>query len=310
MISKIFILLLGLVASVSIGIAKEESFVIAKVNNHIITSTDVQDRYRYVISSSKIKINSNEEKTILLNQIVDKMIDEELIRQEAAELKIEVSEDDIDNAIENITLRQKKNLLAFKKSFSEKNISYENFCNQVKAELLWSKIISDSLRSRIKITDFEIKEFFEQQKLSTDITKYLIAEVVIANENNETKILASKLSSELKHGANFKNIVKQFSHSPTSENNGELGWVSKGDIDEKIYNVISKLEKNGYSEPVLIADNYYIFKLIDKKSVTQIHETDLSIAKQRIFTRELEIEAKRYLMDLHKKSFIETNKNF
>ncbi len=301
---KIFIIAFFFIATEPCFAKDETGFVIANVNNHIITYSDLKDRYNFVISSAKLKVNSAEEKLILLNKIIDKMIDEELVRQEAAQLKMELSEEEIDGTIESLAQKQKKNIAEFKKSFLDKKLSFEAYKSQVRADLLWSKIISESLRSRIKITDFEIKEFFEQKKLSTDVTKFLIAEIVIPDDK-DAKVFAAKLSSELKRGASFKNIVKQFSQSPTVENNGEVGWVSKGDIDVKIYDAISKLEKNEYCEPIFLSNNYYIFKLLDKKSVTEIQDNDMNHARNIIFSRGLEIEAKRYLMDLHKNAFIE-----
>lgn len=285
----------------------EIGFVVAKVNNHVITFSDLEDRYNFVISESKIKINSPEEKRLLLNQIVDKMIDEELIRQEGEKLNINLSDPEIDAVMESLAERQKKNIASLKKYFASKKLSFSSYRNQIKADLVWSQIISGAVKSRIKITDSEIKEFLEQQKLNTDITKFLIAEIFIPDEK-DAKFLATKLVAELKRGANFKTIVKQFSRSPTSESNGELGWVSHADVDVKIYDAILGLEKNEYSDPVFLTDGYYIFKLLDKKSVTELKESDAAEARKRIFTRELETESKSYLIDLHKNSFIEADR--
>lgn len=285
----------------------ETGFVIAKVNNHIVTFNDLQDRYNFVISESKIKINSRDEKNLLLNQIIDKMIDEELIRQEGVKLNINLSEPEIEGIIESLAARQKKSVSGFKQYFANKKLSFNAYRDQIKADLIWSQIISNAVKSRIKITDSEIKEFLEQQKLNTDITKFLIAEIFIPEEK-DAKVLATKLVAELRRGANFKTIVKQFSRSPTAESNGELGWVSRADVDVKIYEGISALAKNEYSDPVFLSDGYYIFKLLDQKSVTELKENDAAEARKKIFTRELETESKSYLIELHKNSFIEVDR--
>lgn len=285
----------------------EISFVVAKVNNHVITFSDLEDRYNFVISESKIKVNSAEEKRLLLNQVIDKMIDEELIRQEGVKLNINLSDSEIDDVVESLAKRQKKTASSLEKYFTNKKLSFIAYREQIKTDLIWSQIISNSVKSRIKITDSEIKEFLEQQKLNTDITKFLIAEIFLPNDK-DSSLLAAKLVAELKRGANFKTIVTQFSRSPTSESNGELGWVSYADIDARIYNAIVGLEKNEYSDPVFLSDGYYIFKLLDKKSVTELKENDAAEARKKIFTRELDTESKSYLIDLHKNSFIEVDR--
>lgn len=304
MFLRIFFAILFLFSCSSVFAKYEQNVVIANINNKVITFSDLQDRYHFLTTIAKIPVKTNQEKLMIYNQIIDKMIDEELIRQEGARLGMSVDESELSGIIESLAARQKKSVAIFKNNFISNDISFENYQKQLRADLLWSKIVATSLKSKIKITDLEIKEFFEQQKLETDITKYFIAEIFIP-KGDDAKMLALKLSEELKNGANFNDIVKQFSRSASLENNGEIGWVSKGDIDKKIYDAIHFLPKNSYSDAIFLTDGYYIFKLLDKKSVTEIKEDDINFAKNRIFMKELEREGKGYLMDIRKRSFIE-----
>lgn len=287
----------------------QTAFVVARVNNKVITNIEAIDRYRFVLFSSKITVNSAVERKNLLDQVIDKMIDEELMRQEAAALKIEVSSTEIENAAEIVALRQKKNLNQLKISLIQRNLSYINFLRQLDAEISWSKIVSEVLRSKVKITDAEVNEFIEQQKLSTDVSKFLLAQIFIP-EGENSEVLSRKLAAELRLGADFHSIVKQFSRdSLTAENNGELGWVSDRDIDPKIYATISKLKKGDYSDPILISDGYYIFKILNIKKETKIGEQDLNAAQNNIFIRKLQTIAKGHLMDLRKKAFVEVDRS-
>ncbi len=311
-LSAKFCLVLTLLFFSSQNICAENSetvFVVAKINNKVITNLELLDRYRFVLFSSKIKVNSGIERKNLLDQIVDKMVDEELIRQEATNLKIEITGAEIEDAAEMMALHQKKNLTQFKISLIEKNLSYANYLRQIDAELSWSKIISETLRGRVKITDAEVNEFFEQHKFNTNISKYLIAQVFIpAGDNSE--IMAKKLVSELRAGADFHSVVKQFSRdSLTAENDGELGWVSQNDIDLKFFSAISKLKKNEYSDPILSNDGYYIFKVLNIKQESKIEDRDLNVARNQIFVKKLQTIAKGHLMDLKKKAFVEIDRD-
>jgi peptidyl-prolyl cis-trans isomerase SurA len=286
----------------------EGNFIVAKINNKAITNSELIDRYRFVISMSKINIALEEEKKLLLDQVIDKMIDEELIRQEASKLKIEATPDEIRDAVEIIALRQKKNATQFKFFFINNNLSFDNYLKQVESDILWSKIVSEVMKSRIKVTEAEVKEFFEQRKFNTSIKKFSISEILISDAGNSSKKnlhLASKLVAELRQGADFNNIVRQFSSSISAENNGEIGWVSNSDIDIKIYTAISKLNKGGYSDPILLSDGYHIFKLLDVKTESKIADQDMSAARNAIFSHKLQSVAKGYLMDLRKKAFVE-----
>lgn len=302
---KKYLALFFLILSIKNSYAEKQ--IIAKVNNSIITSFEIADRYKFVIFSSKIDAKDAEEKQMLLSQIVNKMIDEELIRQEAKKLNITISNEELQNALEIVALQYKQSPTEFKSELENHKISFSNYLKQLETEILWSKIVSGVLRNQVKINDFEIKEFLEQNHISSDIRKFFLAEILISNETDNAQKLAEKLQLELKQGANFINISKQFSSSISNENNGELGWVSKQDVNQKIYDAISNLKKGSYSQAVHLDDGYHIFKLIDVKVEEKIPNEHFSAARNAIFSMKLQNTAKSYLMEMRKKSFIEKN---
>lgn len=102
------------------------------------------------------------------------MVDEELIRQEADSLKIAVTNDEIQDAIELVALRQKKNAVQFKLSLIQNGVFFENYAKQIESELLWSKIISEVLRSKVKITESETKEFLNSRNLILMLKNFLL----------------------------------------------------------------------------------------------------------------------------------------
>ena len=284
--------------------AELTDFVVAKINNKAIADSEVVDRYRFVVLTAKLSVKEAGEQKILREQIIDKMVDEELIRQDAKNLKIEAGEKEIKDGIELIALQRKQTPEQFKALLQRNNLSFESYSKQVETEILWSKIIAETLRSKVKVSDVEVREFFEQHKLNSDVRKFLLAEVLISPSENAVQ-LASKLAIELKSGADFKTIVKQFSSSVIGDGSGEIGWVAQTDLDPKIYVAISKLGKGDYSDSVQLADGYHIFKLLDSRVETKIADQDLNAAKGIIFNRKLQSLAKGYLMDLRKRAFVE-----
>ncbi len=286
-------------------------FVVAKINNKIITNSEIQSRTRYITRSTKINIANENDRKMLRYQIIDKMIDEELIRQEAQKLKVVVSEQELRNALEISALQQRKNIAQFKIFLKENQISLNDFTKYLEAELVWSKIVSENFNSKIKVTNLEVEEFIEQRNSSSDHRKFLLAELVIAknfsnnkNEDNAFEFV-QKIGSDLVRGADFKELVRQFSSSISSQNNGEIGWVGQGDIDAKIYQAINPLSKNSYTKPILLEDGYHIFKILDTKVEKNFNNKEVEMAKNFIFLSKLKNYAKGYLMDVRKKAFIE-----
>jgi peptidyl-prolyl cis-trans isomerase SurA len=291
--------------------AKNQSiYAVAKINNTIITSSELIDRYKFVLFDSGIVVKSDIEKINIINQILDKMIDEELIRQEAKKYEIKISEEEVKEAITIIMAQKKERISSYKSKLIKNKISYDNFLKQINAEISWSKIASEFLASRIKITDFEINEFIEQNSLSKNYRKVLLGEIFLPSiDGKENKILANKLVEDLRSGADFKTFVKQFSKdSFASDSFGEIGWVIESNLEEKIRKGIAGLEIKQYSNPIFLNNGFYIFKLIDVKNEIKLEDKDINFAKNNLFLKKLQILAKSSLNEIRKNSFIEIDR--
>jgi peptidyl-prolyl cis-trans isomerase SurA len=264
-----------------------DNFVVAKVNNQVITNIDLINGYNFFLLNLKISVKSNQEKSRLIEQVINKLIDEELIRQESVKLDIEVTKQEIDDILKGIN----------------KTGASDSYRQQIATNLAWNKIIDQQIKPKIRISDSEILEFFEEKKINKNIDQFLLAQILI-NNNGSLKI-AQEISTKLKNGANFNEMVAQFSDLSARENNGLLGLVGQGDIDKRIYVAISKLEKNQYSDPVALEDGYHIFKVLDKKSSTKLNPDDINLANNAIFNQKVQILAKGYLSNLRRNSFVE-----
>jgi peptidyl-prolyl cis-trans isomerase SurA len=264
-----------------------DNFVVAKVNNRVITNIDLINGYNFFLLNLKISVKSNQERLRLIEQVVNKLIDEELIRQESVKLDIEVTRQEIDDILKGLN----------------KTGASDNYRQQIATNIAWNKIIDQQIKPKIKISDSEILEFFEEKKINRNIDQLLLAQILISN-NGSLKI-AQEISTKLKNGANFNEMVAQFSDLSARENNGLLGLVGKEDIDKRIYEAIAKLEKNQYSDPVALEDGYHIFKVLDKKSSTKLKPDDINLANNAIFNQKVQILAKGYLSNLRRNSFIE-----
>ena len=83
-------------------------FVVANINNQIITNLDLKNRYSFFIKTSNIKISTKSEKLFILNQLLEKLIEESLQLQKAKSLNIKVPAQELEVALESVALSQGK----------------------------------------------------------------------------------------------------------------------------------------------------------------------------------------------------------
>jgi len=302
-------------SSYYVSASESEIFAVAKVNNQIITNIDLVDRYKFALATSKIAVNSKQESNLLINQLLQKMIDEKLIIEEAKTYEISTNDEEVKDEIIKIARDQGKTIEQFKNFFSKNGSSYQNYLEQIKSQVLWSKIVNVVIAPKLRANESEVKEAMELTNIEPNITQLLLAEIYIPfdyevnKESIDAKILAKKLSDEVKNGKNFKSIVKQFSRSQSLENDGEIGWFGKNDLDPKIYQAVAKIKIGEVSDPVLLNNGYYIFKIIDKKIVSNnLSDRDIKAIKANILSKKLQVSIRSFTIDLRKKSFVEINR--
>ena len=297
------------ISKISFASQKTPISIIAKVDNQIITDVDLNNRYNLVLKISKIKIKNQQEKQAVLHQILQRMIDEELQIKEAIKLKIFLDQTQLNQSLEEISNEWKINSKKIKYFLSKNNLSYNSLVKQIKAQILWSEIIKN-IAHKIKISQAEIDELLELRKINSNIKKFFLLEIFIPfnyknqNDNLDSKELALKIYEELQSGESFPSFVKQFSRSLTAEFNGEVGWVGKGDIDNKIYLEIEKIKIGNVTKPILMEDGYYLFKATKQKTFSTLTNQDFQQLTNIIFNKKLQLLTKEYLMNLHKNAYI------
>ena len=168
----------------------------------------------------------------------------------------------------------KKNLNRVVKKFIEDEIiSREGFklglnnLHSVKNDLqIWknyylSETLMNSYSDSIKITDEELKEFTQKDKITSNDLKVNIREILIDNIEDAKKIL-----NELNDGKEFKSLVSIYNQREwTKQSNGEWGFFNPKEAGE-IGRIAARLIKGEIFGPLKVNEGYSIFQLIDKKS--------------------------------------------
>jgi peptidyl-prolyl cis-trans isomerase SurA len=300
------ILLFFIILNLNIAYAKFNLPNIIIINQNHIIQPEINQRWQFFLKNSKISNQKNTQNiSIWQEKLLEKLIEESLILQNAQKLKLEVSPDELNNYLVQIAGKQQKTLIQWQDFLQKNNLNFSYYVKQVKAEILWFKIIEQKIKPKIQISNLEINEIAEQNNSNILEPQFLLAEIVINNNNKNIEKFIYNMHQQLLMGADFNILVNQFSISESAKNNGEIGWFAKQDLNKKVYQAIANLSINGYSLPVQIENNWYIFKVINKKYQNNIDENTKHKLENLIFQQKLNNFSKSYLQDLKNHSVIE-----
>lgn len=275
-------------------------------------------------------------------KLLEQMIDERLLRQEAKKQKITPTPRDIDAGIAEVR-RRFKSEEEFKQELKKSGLTEEQFRQRIKEQLMVMQLIEREVKSKISPpTDAEVQQLFDTlQKINAgekpntqnpDQDKQLLGlaqalkrmseetvrarHILIRVEKNATlkeKSAALKkikdIQEKIKNGADFAEMAKQFSEDPASaQRGGDLGYFSRGDMVPEFEKVAFSLEIGKVSEPVLTDFGYHLIKVEEKRAARKITLNDVKNELQEIVYRQKMAKAyEDWLKNLKAKATIKIN---
>lgn len=218
--------------------------IVADVNGEPISNLDIERRINFINSLlGTQKINQKEVKSQILRQLIDEII----IVSEAQKMNIELSNEELNNAV-TLFLTQSLKLKADEvdQYVKKHNIDLNTLKKQVKCQLLWNKIIEVGVVPLINISDQEVNDA-RKQKEKPD---YLITfqEFVIPDQK-----MAEDLVKKLRSSSNPESSIKM-----------RKATVNLSQLKGNLKDVLEGLEIGDVADPISLSEGYSVIKVIDK----------------------------------------------
>ena len=240
----------------------------AAVNDEVISFYDLEQRLGLVISSAGLK-NNIETRRRLRSQVLRTLVDESLQLQEAKRLEIEVKEKDLDVAKRLIEKQNRIPEGRFADFVAARRISMDAVVNQLKAEIAWTKVVNRRLRPTIQISDEEIEEVLERYQASAGKEERHVLEIYLAvdqaGQQESVRRAAQRLVEQVRGGADFQALARQFSQGATAAQGGDIGWILEGQLSPELETALAALKPGGISSPIEAPGGFYIFVLRQKR---------------------------------------------
>jgi foldase protein PrsA len=256
--------------------------VIATTLISILANTNSGGNTVAVVGNEKITKDQLYEALVEANgeQVLNSLIIKKIIKLEAKKQNIKVTKDEIqdelDKTIENFGSKE-----AFKNTLEYYGITEDSLKEDIELNLYVSKL----LKSEVKITEEEMKDYFEENKDDFKQEEQVKARHILV-ENEET---AKEIKQKLDNGENFEELAKKYStDTETKEKGGDLGFFSKGEMVKEFEEVAFSLKVGEISNPVKTKYGYHIIKVEDRKEAKEAnYEESKEEIREKLFEEKL-----------------------
>lgn len=212
----------------------------------------------------------------LQTQVVGYLVTREKYDQEAKDLKLVVTEKEIDDRV----AQYRKQIKNFSKELVAQGYTPATFRADIRA-LLVSQKLYDYVTKSAKVTDDEIQKYYDTNRAkfqvaeSRDVRHILIAvnskgvPLTEVKPGGDTKVdfakskpIAERIYAELAAGADFAVLAKKWSQDPGSKDQGGKYTAIKGQSVPPFEQTAFLLKTNTISKPVKTQFGYHVIQPI------------------------------------------------
>ncbi len=237
--------------------------IVAIVDDDIVTLVQLNKEtspYMKNIESSEYSGDKKKEAIQTINKkILNALIDRSLTQQEAKKYHLDVSVVEIDNAVENVKESKSITQEEFEKALEQEGLTLKDYRENIKKQILQAKLINHAVKSKVIITESEIKKVYEDStKKYSGKKKYHLRNILIKNED-EIKEIKKKLDKN----KDFSSLAKEYSIASNASDGGDLGTFDINNFSISIKDSISKLNKGDYTDVMQTTQGFQIFYVED-----------------------------------------------
>ena len=251
--------------------------VVAVVNDEVITRYELTEQKRAVTAQLKRQGVALPPEGELDAQVLQRFINEKVQLQYAKEYGVRADDETVNASVQRIVSDNKMSMQQFSEALRKDGVSLEKFRDELKNEIVLSRLRDREVESRVVVTDAEIDSYMAQVLAQgANQAEYSLAHILILVPEQATpdqietrKKRAEEAAKQLNAGTAFGQVAAVFSDSNDAVQGGALGW-RQADRLPAIYATAASTMKPGDTSAVLrSANGFHIVRMVDKRAGEQ-----------------------------------------
>lgn len=256
-----------------------ENKIILKIDNEIITSLDVKKEARYLITLNPNTKNLSKDQIYLISKnslVREKIKKKEILKNfEIINIEQDILKELIKNMFDKLNINSRNEFISY---LNKNKLTIDHVEEKIKMEVMWNRLVYLKFKSKIKINSEAIKkEILKNQK--TGSKKYFLQEILFDIKKDENIQKKNNLIQDSINKQGFEKTALLYSISSTSQNNGNIGWISASSLNKNIYDKIKDLKAGEISKPITIPGGFLILKILEMKIVQEEIDVEKELSK-------------------------------
>jgi len=290
--------------------------IVAVVGDEVILLSELNERVDPMMQTIAA-INDPTERSArensLRREILDRLVDERLLTQQAAEIKLTITSEEVDRAIDQIKRDYGLSDAQLKEELAKQGMTMSAYRQNTRREILKYRVLNIAVGSKINVGDSEVQNYYDRHMKAANV-EIKASHIFIAipeNADNATVAEKEKLGKALREraakGEDFAKLAREYSEDAnTRKEGGDLGYFGRDILPKPIEEIVFSMKPGEVRGPVRADRGFHILQMVDKrtKAGKPLAEVQEEI-RMKLRSREMERQTKIYLGELRKKILVD-----
>ncbi len=315
--------------------AKDETVVeeiVARVNNSIVTREDLRRSREQMMQEVRQQQSGGDTNAAITEReknLLRDLIDQQLLVQKGTDLGLSVDTELVKRLDDLRKDMKAESIDDLEKIAQQQGVSFEDFKQNMKNNLMTQKVISSEVGGRIQFTREEIQKFYDEHKKEFDLPERIrLAEILIPaappsqakdDKGNPlppmdptpeqvaaAKAKADEAMAKLKAGVKWQDVAKQYSSGPTAQEGGDLGFFKRGVLDKSLEDKTFALKEGETTDVVRTKQGFVILKVLEHSpaGVPPLNKMENRI-QEVLYYQKIDPALRQYLTKLREDAYID-----
>jgi peptidyl-prolyl cis-trans isomerase C len=293
-----------------------ESLMIASVNGHPITRTELEARTLSLLQHHQEQIPTEEieeARSLFRKQALENLINEQLLLQEAERLELEAEAEEVDARLAEIR-KHFTEPEGLDERLAQLGVSEDKLRSQIQRSMKIAAVIETCLEDVQEANEEEIEAFYKHNpdELRTPET-VRASHILIGVEPNEEpqqkgqkRLALASLRGQIEKGGDFARLAREHSSCPSGKEGGDLGFFARDQVVKPFGDVAFGAKVGEISDIVETRFGYHIIKVTARNETrlpefSEVHDQIAGFLNEK----ERESAIDRFLGDLRESAEIE-----
>ncbi|MCC4116415.1 peptidylprolyl isomerase [Aromatoleum toluclasticum] len=246
--------------------------IVAVVNNEVITTLELRERVQQAQRQLARQGTALPPADVFERQVLERLVLERAQMQLAAETSLKVDDATLDRAIGRIAENNRMSMTDLRLALDKDGITWNRFRDQIRSEILLTRLRERDVDSRIVVTDAEIENFLANNADALSGEEFHVAHILVRvpenatmQQQSERMARAESAVERLRAGEDFGRLAASVSDAPDGLSGGDLGWRGRDRMPVLFADAVRQMKPGEVSKVMRSPAGFHIVKLIESR---------------------------------------------